>query len=98
MKFSAADKAAMLGAVGDEAVVTGGLIRVQFAAPGQVLDGLGGVIATSPTALADAADVATYDLVGGENGSAITIDTVDYVILAIVPEGNGFSTLTLELA
>lgn len=98
MQFSAADKAAMLEALGEDAVVTGGLIKVLFAAPGQVLDGLGGVITTNPTALADAADVATYGLVGGETGSDIMIAAVDYVILAIVPDGDGFSTLTLELA
>lgn len=98
MKFSADDKAAMLDALGDDAVVAGGIPRVLFQAPGEVLDGIGGVITTNPTAVIADGDVTTYGLVGGENGSGIAIDTVEYAILAIVPDGDGFSTLTLELA
>ena len=96
MKFSAADTAAMLEALGETAPVISGSLQVVFQAPAQVLDGLGGLLVTDPTATASSAELAALEIEAGEFGSEITIDGTDYKILAITPDGSGFSTVTLE--
>lgn len=98
MNFAAADITAMLSAMGETATVAGGSLRVLFEAPGRVADGLGGVLVTDPTALAAESDIASLGIVAGESGSAITIGGKAYTVLAIVPDGDGFATMTLEAA
>ncbi|MDD3814428.1 MAG: hypothetical protein PHZ02_07255 [Desulfocapsaceae bacterium] len=83
---------------GDEASVSAGSLRVMFRAPGQVLENFGGLIVDDPTALASDQHVAAYGITGGEYGTTITINGVDYRVLAIVPNGFGISLLTLEMA
>jgi hypothetical protein len=97
MKFSVADIAAMLDALGEGAVINGASLRVIFQAPAQVLDGIGGLLVTDPTAVAADNDLAALGIEAGEYGSQITIAGMDYRILAVVPDGSGFSTLTLDV-
>lgn len=51
-----------------------------------------------PTALALLADVVAADLVSGNNGDLLTIDGVEYALLAVDPDGQGGAALFLEAA
>lgn len=81
----------------DEAVVAGGIIKVFFRSPGFV-DESTGVITSDPTALVWDDDIATYDITGGEPGSAIIINAVSYTVRDRIPLLEGMTTLILELA
>jgi hypothetical protein len=97
MKFSTDDQEAMLSALGEDAVLTGGIVRILFQAPGEVLDGMGGIITTNPTAQLKSEDINTFGIIGGMNGTAVVIDDVAYTVLSVIPDGDGFSTITLEM-
>lgn len=95
MKFSTADKAAMLDAVGDDATCTAGPLRVVFQAPGSVFPGVSpGLVVSEPTALAAVADLEALAIV---DGTELTIDGRVYAVVSPpLPDGSGFATLTLE--
>ena len=95
--LDAADRAAMLEAVGDQAVCATGTVTVSFFAPGQRVDMFeGSVLVTDPSALIATADIEAHNLTGGADGSLITIDGRQYQIRSIVPDGDGFSMLELR--
>jgi hypothetical protein len=96
VKFSAAQQADMLDAVGVAITIGGATIQGDFQAPGEVLDQFEELIVTRPTVLFSGYDVAALSIVGGEFGTAMTIDGMDYVVLSIVPDGSGFYMATLE--
>lgn len=95
MQFSAADKATMLDAVGEDATCTAGTLRVVFNAPGSVFGGASaGIVVSEPTALASVADLTALAVV---DGTELTIDGLIYqVVSPPLPDGAGFATLTLE--
>lgn len=97
MKFSAADIAAMLDAVGDDAILGVTPIKVDFQAAGRIeeIEGMS-VIVSTPGCLASTAQLATLEALGGPGGDTITIDSTDYRIISITDQGDGFSALALE--
>jgi len=96
VRFSADQQAEMLAAVGVAITIGGSTIQGDFQAPGEVLDQFEELIVTRPTVLFSGYDVAALSIVGGEFGTAMTIDGMNYVVLSIVPDGSGFYMATLE--
>lgn len=97
MKFSAADQAAMLSAIGDVVVISDDFLQPSYTTKGSfeqagklVQQYDGSVITTGPTVTLSEADAALV-----REDSIITIDAVDYVHTQKMPDGSGLVTMEL---
>lgn len=92
MKFTAADITAMIDAFGDDVTTDFETMRGIYQAPGKVFDSYnGGIVTTSPTLLLSEIDAALIT----ENSTFITIGAETFQAIEIMPDGAGFSELTL---
>lgn len=99
MLLDADDHRSMIDAIGDGLQATVGAASFgvvmnsdsSAVLAGEVIDHNG------PYAVAAAADVLPLALATGNNGATITIDSIDYTLLAIDPDGSGAVVLKLEL-
>lgn len=88
---------AALADFGEPATLTSGLLTVLYSPAGSMRwTGLEEVLVQQPTAEALTADVEALDIVPGPRGDRLTIAGIDYTVLAIDPDGEGGSLMTLQ--
>lgn len=92
MQFTAADRAAMISAMGTACTIGSTAAVGVFSAPGMAIEHNGmTLITTEPTLLLDAAVAATVT----NNSTVITIGGVQYQAFEKMPDGSGFVLLNL---
>jgi len=88
---------AALADFGELAAINGGSLTVLYSPAGSMRwTGMEEVLVQQPTAEALTADVEALDIVPGPCGDLMTINGVDYTVLAIDPDGEGGSLMTLQ--
>jgi len=88
---------AALADFGEPAAINGGSLDVLYSPAGSMRwTGQEEVLVQQPAAEELTADVEDLDIVAGPSGDLMTINGVDYTVLAIDPDGEGGSLLTLQ--
>ncbi len=88
---------AALADFGEPAAINGGNLDVLYSPAGSMRwTGQEEVLVQQPTAEALTADVEALDIEPGPSGDLMTINGLDYTVLAIDPDGEGGSLLTLQ--
>ena len=88
---------AALADFGEPATINGGNLDVLYSPAGSMRwTGMEEVLVQQPTAEALTADVEALDIVAGPSGDLLTINGLDYTVLAIDPDGEGGSLMTLQ--
>jgi len=101
MEFPASRIAHILNRLGEDALVgmDRSVLRVQYHSPGALVELFGQmVVVDNVTAVCSEAVAAALEITGGVSGTAseLTIRGNDYRVISAVPDGVGFSILTLE--
>ena len=88
---------AALADFGELAAINGGSLDVLYSPAGSMRwTGQEEVLVQQPTAEALTASVEALDIVAGPSGDLMTINGLEYTVLAIDPDGEGGSLLTLQ--
>ena len=88
---------AALADFGELAAINGGSLTVLYSPAGSMRwTGMEEVLVQQPTAEALTADVEALDIVPGPCGDLMTINGLEYTVLAIDPDGEGGSLMTLQ--
>jgi hypothetical protein len=88
---------AALADFGELAAINGGSLDVLYSPAGSMRwTGQEEVLVQQPTAEALTADVEALDIVPGPSGDLMTINGLEYTVLAIDPDGEGGSLMTLQ--
>jgi hypothetical protein len=88
---------AALADFGEPAAINGGSLTVLYSPAGSMRwTGQEEVLVQQPTAEALTAEVEALDIVAGPRGDLLTISGLDYTVLAIDPDGEGGSLMTLQ--
>ena len=88
---------AALADFGELAAINGGGLTVLYSPAGSMRwTGQEEVLVQQPTAEALTASVEALDIVPGPRGDLMTINGLEYTVLAIDPDGEGGSLMTLQ--
>ncbi len=88
---------AALADFGELATINGGGLTVLYSPAGSMRwTGQEEVLVQQPTVEALTAEVEALDIAAGPRGDLLTINGLEYTVLAIDPDGEGGSLLTLQ--
>lgn len=91
--FSESASAAMIYAIGDDCVVNGETIKVDFVSPSQMIDvGPSGMDTEEPIAFATSADVTEHSI---EPDTELEINGITYTVSAVESDDDGEKILYL---
>ncbi len=95
--FSADEITDMLDGLGRDVELDGNTVRAIVETRQLVADGVGGLICTEPKATIATALVELLGLTAGPTGSELSDGDMTYLVLAMLDDGDGFTSLRLEL-
>jgi len=96
VRFSAAQQAALVAALGDQANINGVPFDLTFFGEENMVSLEGGtVVVSDPHAFVAWSLVDALGISGGSNGTVITVDAVDWRVLSVEKDESGLAVLRL---